>query len=69
MTIQDMHSNLARMMLTNRMPCGGNTEFDYGGYGYRCTDCGAVIGSIAMPTECVKLLEMQLVVDKIKGRK
>lgn len=34
-------------------PCGGIATFDDGaGYGYRCEDCGAVIGSVGMPKRC-----------------
>lgn len=35
------------------MPCGGLAFFDEGsGIGYRCEDCGAVIGSIGQPQRC-----------------
>lgn len=34
-------------------PCGGVATFDDGsGFGYRCEDCGAVIGSVGMPQHC-----------------
>lgn len=34
-------------------PCGGIAIFDDGaGFGYRCLDCGAVIGSIGQPQRC-----------------
>lgn len=34
--------------------CGSTAEFDEGsGCSYRCTTCGATIGSIAEPTACV----------------
>jgi hypothetical protein len=34
-------------------PCGGVAIFDEGaGYGYRCLDCGAVIGSVGQPRRC-----------------
>ena len=33
--------------------CGAVAEFDDGaGYGYRCTECGAVLGSVGMPRRC-----------------
>lgn len=35
------------------LPCGGQATFDYpAGYGYRCEDCGAVLGSIGQPQRC-----------------
>lgn len=40
------------------MPCGGVPEFDDGsGYSYRCNQCGATVGSIAMPPECKRALD------------
>lgn len=36
-----------------RMPCGGTAHFDEGaGYGYRCWDCMAVVGSMGQPSRC-----------------
>lgn len=36
-----------------RLPCGGTAYFDDGaGYGYRCEDCMAVVGSIGQPRHC-----------------
>lgn len=37
-----------------RLPCGGTAYFDEGGggYGHRCEDCGAVVGSIGQPQHC-----------------
>ncbi len=36
-----------------RLPCGGTAYFDDGsGYGYRCWDCMAVVGSIGQPQRC-----------------
>lgn len=35
------------------LPCGGRAEFDEGaGYGHRCWDCMAVVGSIGQPQHC-----------------
>lgn len=35
------------------LPCGGLPRFDDGsGFSYRCDDCGAVLGSIGMPSQC-----------------
>jgi len=37
------------------LPCGGVGCFDEGsGYGHRCDACGAVVGSIGQPRECVE---------------
>lgn len=34
-------------------PCGGTAYFDdESGIGYRCEDCGAILGSIGQPTTC-----------------
>jgi hypothetical protein len=34
-------------------PCGGVARFDEGsGFGYRCEDCNAVLGSIGQPSSC-----------------
>lgn len=36
-----------------QLPCGGTAYFDEGaGYGYRCWDCMAVVGSIGQPQSC-----------------
>lgn len=36
-----------------RLPCGGTAYFDDGaGYGHRCWDCMAVLGSIGQPRHC-----------------
>jgi hypothetical protein len=49
--------------------CGQEAEFDHSaGYGYRCTACNAVVGSIGMPRQCATLYEMQDVVDKLRGK-
>lgn len=38
-----------------KLPCGSIALFDAdAGYGYRCTDCFAVVGSIGQPKECVE---------------
>jgi hypothetical protein len=35
------------------LPCSSQAEFDEGaGYGHRCWNCMAVVGSIGMPREC-----------------
>lgn len=54
------------------LPCGSQSRWDHGaGYGYRCDDCGAVIGSISMPRSCAILYkqaeEMNQVVDRLNG--
>ena len=38
-----------------KLPCGGTAYFDEAsGISYRCEDCGAVVGSIGQPRECVE---------------
>lgn len=40
----------------DKMPCGGRPRFDSGsGYGYRCTTCNAVIGSVGQPRSCKEI--------------
>jgi hypothetical protein len=40
---------------TVHLPCGASAHFCIeAGYGYRCEDCMAVVGSIAQPTHCVE---------------
>jgi hypothetical protein len=35
------------------LACGASAEFDYSsGFSYRCTECGAVVGSVGMPRRC-----------------
>lgn len=52
------------------LECGATAHFDNGsGYGYRCEDCMAVVGSIAQPRRCVELENMVAVVQKLKGTK
>ena len=53
-----------------RLPCGAWAEFDDGaGYGYRCTICNAVYGSVGMPRSCREAMEQEEVVSKLKGNK
>lgn len=36
-----------------KLPCGGTAYFDEGaGYGYRCRNCMAVVGSVSQPQRC-----------------
>lgn len=40
---------------TIQLPCGGVAHFCHeSGFGYRCEDCMAVVGSVAQPTQCVE---------------
>lgn len=37
------------------LPCGGTAFLDHNsGIGYRCEDCGCMVGSIGQPKECVE---------------
>jgi hypothetical protein len=55
---------------TIKLECGATAHFDHGsGYGYRCEECMAVVGSIAQPKRCVDLDKMVIVVEKLKGTK
>jgi len=51
------------------LPCGGIPIFDQeSGYAYRCEACGAVVGSLAMPTDCKDLWETMLEKERIWNR-
>lgn len=51
------------------LPCGATADFDdSSGYGYRCTDCFAVVGSVGMPKACAKLYAEQQDADKIVNK-
>jgi len=50
-------------------PCGNIAYFDEGsGIGYRCESCNAIIGSVGMPRACKALMDMEEVVNKLKGK-
>jgi hypothetical protein len=50
------------------LPCGASAHFCYeAGYGYRCEDCMAVVGSIAQPRHCVDASEKYSIVLKELG--
>jgi len=51
------------------LECGAIASFDTGsGISYRCTECFAVVGSIAMPRECRELEDMAEVARKLRGK-
>lgn len=51
------------------LPCGGRAHFDHGsGCSHRCYTCFATVGSIGMPRECKTLLDIEKVVEKLKGK-
>lgn len=54
------------------LPCGATAHFCYeAGYGYRCTSCNAVVGSVGMPRECKLALDKENeqleILCKLKG--
>lgn len=50
MRTEDLEFNSVPPM---HLPCGGYAVFDEGaGFGHRCEDCMAVVGSIGMPRSC-----------------
>ena len=52
-----------------QMPCGGTAYFDEGaGYGYRCWDCMAVVGSIGMPQSCREEYRKTEILDILAGK-
>jgi hypothetical protein len=62
---------------TIHLPCGASATFCYeAGFGHRCNNCWAVVGSIGQPRECVeatnkykvlKMLGSNVVWDYEKG--
>jgi hypothetical protein len=51
------------------LPCGGKAGFDHGaGYGYRCLDCMAVVGSIGQPKHCQEEAEKYRNWEKLGGK-
>ena len=52
------------------LPCGSTAYFDHdSGISYRCDTCFAVVGSIGMPRSCKELMDMDRVINKLKGKK
>ena len=52
------------------LPCGGTALFDEGaGFGHRCEDCMAVVGSIGMPRACKSELDKYKIVLPSLGSK
>ena len=55
MNNEDLFQNIIAPI---NLPCGGTALFDEGaGFGYRCEDCMAVVGSIGMPRACKSELD------------
>lgn len=53
---------------TIHLPCGGTAHFCYeAGYGHRCEDCFAVVGSIGQPSHCANEMKKYSVVLKELG--
>lgn len=51
------------------LPCGGEAHFDEGaGYGHRCWDCMAVVGSIGQPRSCKDEMDKYEILKKLGGR-
>lgn len=48
------------------LPCGGIATYD--DLCYRCEDCGAVVGSMAMPRSCKEEFEKQEIWQKLGGK-
>ena len=50
--------------------CGSSASFDVSSeYAHRCDNCGAVVGSVGMPSRCKELYDMEEVVARLNGRK
>lgn len=51
------------------LPCGAQAEFDHGaGYGYRCMNCFAVLGSMGQPSSCKEETEKYRSWEKLGGK-
>ena len=51
------------------LPCGGVAYFDESsGISYRCEHCGAVVGSIGQPRECVDEAKKYELMKALGGR-
>ncbi len=51
------------------LPCGGKATFCVeAGYGYRCMDCMAVVGSIGQPKRCKEEAEKYRNWEKLGGK-
>lgn len=51
------------------LPCGGVAYFDFSsGISYRCETCGAVVGSIGQPRECVEEAKKYEAWQKLGGK-
>lgn len=53
-----------------KLLCGAMASFDEdSGFSYRCDSCGAVVGSLGMPSRCKELYDMERVIAKLKDKK
>lgn len=51
------------------LPCGGTAYFDFSsGISYRCETCGAVVGSIGQPRECVEEANKYKLLSQLGGK-
>jgi hypothetical protein len=51
------------------LPCGGVAYFDFSsGISYRCENCGAVVGSIGQPRQCVEEAKKYEVIKHLGGQ-
>lgn len=64
--INDFDAGLTKPM---NLPCGGVAYFDFSsGISYRCETCGAVVGSIGQPRECVEAAKKYEVMTALGGK-
>ena len=60
--------NMMNMMKPIHLPCGGTAQFDEAaGYGYRCEDCMAVVGSVGQSRRCKEEAEKYFNWEQIGG--
>lgn len=58
-----------RVEETIHLPCGAAAHFCVeAGFGYRCEDCIAVVGSIAQPRHCVEEANKYVVLKALGSR-
>lgn len=60
---------MMQVMPKIKLPCGGVAFFDESsGISYRCEYCGAVVGSVGQPRECVEEAKKYEAWQKLGGK-
>ena len=51
-----------------KAPCGNKAYHDYENQAHICGHCGAVVGSMGMPSQCIMLYKQQQVANILAGK-